>query len=163
MPGEVNALAFADEGKLLAAAGLNEKIHLWDLSAAPIAETRSLVNQSNPFRIVWGLAATPDGKRLAAATDRQVQVWDPTASAAGTPSVDFANSAARAVAFSPDGKWLVAADRDVVTLYDAATRQPRGSYSLKEPPESVCFAPDSRHIAVGIKNGAVFIFRPKGL
>ncbi len=105
----VYALAFSPDGKLLAAAGYDRLIRLWDAGSAARATPRLLKDHSDA---VHGLAFSPDGKFLAsAAADRAVKVWDVAAGrrlyTLGEPT-DWVY----AVAFSPDGQHLAAAGVD---------------------------------------------------
>ena len=68
------------------------------------------------------MAAAPDGRRLAVATDQGVRVWDmdtlkPTGELFGERDVT-------ALAYSPDGRLLIAAAGRFVQAYDAITLKP---------------------------------------
>ena len=72
--------------------------------------------------VEWGVAWSPDGKRLAAAGERILRVWDsalhPQPFAAATPD-------AWCLDWSPDGKRLARGKQDgTITIYDAATGTP---------------------------------------
>jgi WD40 repeat protein len=106
-----------------------------------------------PARPVWGVCFSPDGKRLAVASeDRTVGVWD-----AGTGqrllSLKGHLSEVRSVSFSPDGKRLASASTDgTVRLWDPATGKElpmsplRGHSGLLF---SISFSPDGRRLASG--------------
>jgi hypothetical protein len=100
----------------------------------------------------WSLlAASADGKRLAASTSRALTVWE-----AATGKVvwqrDFAS--ANGLAFSPDGKLLaVAVDNKNVVLYDAGAGRQVGRLWNVERRFWWCggdrpFSPDGRFIAM---------------
>lgn len=58
---------------------------------------------------------------------------------------------ANALAFSPDGAWLAAAESDGVRLWDVATRREIRRYTVADPPVStaVVFTPDGRTLVAG--------------
>jgi WD40 repeat protein len=64
------------------------------------------------------------------------------------------------VRYSPDGKTLVTVGLDgKVILWDAASLQPLREWTFNEVTYRAVFAPDSRHLAVPLGTGVVYVLR----
>jgi WD40 repeat protein len=168
--GPVVALAWAS-GPVLASAGADCKLLLWELPAGKLLHT---LDAGGPVR---ALAMTPDGKLLAAAgDDGVVQLWD---AAAGKPAGKLVGHTDWVVslAFSADGKQLASAGYDgTVRLWDVvaakklldlpSTPPPATKPPPDTPPPPVnivgalAFAPDSKLLAVGGSDWQVHLFTP---
>ena len=120
----------------------------------------------------WGrILFSPDGKTLAVAsresnrTEQSIQLWDlnggQPAEKAILPDIVGWNTP---LAFSPDSKRLIAvnADRTVLTVWSIATGQQERTWRMPAEVKAVVFAIDSRHLAVGNRNGTVYLLRLPG-
>jgi WD40 repeat protein len=100
-------LAFSRDGKLLASAGYDRTVRVWDAGSGALKHT--LQDHSDS---VYGVSFSPDGKLLASAgADRAVKVWD-VVSGQRLYSLNEAADWLYTVAWHPDGKHLAAAGVD---------------------------------------------------
>jgi hypothetical protein len=115
-------LAFAPDGSVLASAGTDQVVCLWDITTGK--ESRRLDGHAGE---VFTVAFAPDGRTLAAAgKDGAVRLWEIVT---GKQRRRLAAHAGEVfgVAFAPDGRLLASAGGDgTVRLWDLA-RQDRGS------------------------------------
>src|SRR5205085_2230789 len=99
----VLGLAFGHDGKLLASAGYDRSVRIWDAGSGQLKHT--LQDHSDS---VYAVAFNPDRTLLASAgADRAVKVWD-IATAKRLYSLNEATDWVYAVAWHPDGKHLAA-------------------------------------------------------
>jgi WD40 repeat protein len=148
----VRALAISPDMRWLATAG--EPVHLWDLTtpdpaAGPIAlpETGSTFCFSPDSH--W-LATDASGSDYEAAC-----LWDLTAP---DPTVDPLilrghESSVRALAITPDSRWLVTGDEKTVRLWDLAAPDPAAGpialHGHQDSVWSIAVSPDNRWLATG--------------
>lgn len=142
--GEVRALAFDDQGKLLASAGKDGGIMIRDVAGKQVV--KQLPGHSKP---VNALAFRRDGRYLASGSDdKTVRLWNLQT---GEARVLEQGNKVTAVAFNPSGDMLaVGDDNKQVTLWSVETGRNLGSHSEhKEGIKHLFFAKDESLYSVG--------------
>jgi WD40 repeat protein len=148
--GDANSVAFALDGKLLAAGG-RHVVHLWELKEGRLSDRGMLLCPDGPHSVVSALAFSSDGKTLASEGD-VARLWDITA---GKQLAELPGRGVYWVAFSPDGKtlatkMLTADGGDALQLWDVAARKERAD---GERPKSLigpaAFSSDGKTLAYG--------------
>jgi WD40 repeat protein len=168
--GAVTSVAFSPDGKRLAAAGglpgRSGEVRLWDISSLNskyLLPLKTPTVLAGPSDVVYSVAFSPDGKRLAAASyDHDVTVWTlPPATGKPSSKSKIPNPKSRilrdhtdavyAVAFNNTGRLLASAAGDrTVKVWDVATG--KRLFTLSESTAelyAVAFSPDGRQVAAG--------------
>src|SRR5262249_10908190 len=121
---EIHGVAFSPDGEVLASAGGDGTIKIWNSRTRKRMQTFQAHLDS-----VGSVAFHPHGKHLASpGEDLTVKVWDLTApgEAVWTEPCDAVRKfgTAYTIAFSPDGRLLAAGSDGVVKVWDWKNRKP---------------------------------------
>ena len=115
----IRALAINHDSTLLASAGVDKTIIIWD-----IRQEKQLYSLKDHSEWVFSLAFSPDGKHLASgSSDGTVKIWDVFK---GTKEEDISLQPydVTSVAYSPSGNVLAISSTDkIIKLWDVATRK----------------------------------------
>jgi class 3 adenylate cyclase/DNA-binding beta-propeller fold protein YncE len=169
-PSGVRAVAFSPDGTLLAGAGADGTMRLWDPVTGHLARIIQ-ADTTGPDIGVAGVAFSPDSKLLASAdADGTVRLWDPvTGHLARTIQANTTtgpDSGVLGVAFSPDGMLLASADADgTVRLWDPVTRHlartiQGGTIGPFYGGLGVAFNPDGTLLASAENDGIIRLWDP---
>ncbi|HKR59134.1 MAG TPA: WD40 repeat domain-containing protein [Pyrinomonadaceae bacterium] len=145
----VNGIAFSPDAKLMATAGGERTIKLWDVATA--TELRSLVGHHDA---VFAVAFSPNGKMIASGSyDGTVKMWD-VATGDELRSLDAHAMGVYAVAFSPDGKTIASGGAEdsryeelhAIKLWDSTSGALLRSVERESEVRSLSFSPNGKMI-----------------
>ena len=155
----IKAVALSPDGKSLASGDDSGTVRLWDATKGTQLLTFS-VRQNESVRSISALAYSPDGKTFAAATGREVRIYD---AATGEENAKLLsnNGAPLSLRFSPDGKTLASLEfSNGVRLWDVGSGKEQWlskNVGRAEATAIAGFTPEGKAIAVSYEDGTVAI------
>ncbi len=146
---QINAVAFSPDGKVLASAGGDGAVKLWDVRTGK--EIRSVAGHSPDAS---ALAFSP-AKPILATAGTDILLWDFTTGQMLDTLAGhwlYVNS----LAFSSDGLLLASAGRDsLVLLWNLAQDYLQAEIECQTEVFSVAFTPDGEALAIGTADGQI--------
>lgn len=166
----VAAVAFSPDSRTLAEAVGDGTVELWNTTDPHAPKQRKVIREA----LVESLAFSPDGRLLAGGgASGEVNYWkvtDPDHPQGATGVLQIGKKTMSGVAFSPDGKYMVASswDRQLHTYtvdIDGGYSDPLNEGSSPERPGggndlSVAYRPDGRGVVLGGSDGRVRLWNP---
>ena len=141
---------FSPGGRLLASAGWDGMVRLWDLKTH---KQRAALEGHNGY--VYCVDFSPDGKLLASSGNRVI-LWDvETTQQAGV--LDGHDYMVEAVAFHPGGRILASGGSDKrIILWDVESRESIAAFDTRDHMvQDLVFTPDGRILVSGARNGFI--------
>ncbi|MEG4013374.1 MULTISPECIES: AAA-like domain-containing protein [unclassified Microcoleus] len=116
--GAVTSVSFSPDRQILATAGIDDKVRIWNFSGSKIAEWKALQQSVNM------VSFSPDGKFLATAgKDGTVEFWN--LSGKNISSFQAIKGSVASISFSSDSKFLAAAGIDSNAAILPLSKQPK--------------------------------------
>ena len=180
--GEVKSIAYSPDGKMLASAGIDETIRLWNPNTS-----ENLATLSGHDGLVTDVAFSPDGKTLISGSgDATVRLWSTETRrqiwSADTPQTRMQAPRVRdvfgfenapgpfdvlafqwvlAVAYSPDGKTLASSGSSDGTIQLWDVESGKHTKTLKghtDTVRSVAFSPDGKTLVSASKDSTLRVW-----
>lgn len=144
-------LVFSPDGKLLASAGRDTMIKVWDAGSGKMLHQF----KAQPALGALALVFAPDGQFLASGgSDKTLKIWE-VAGGREVNSFQGHQTSVVSLAYSADGRMLASGCMDgSIRLWEAATGQELGSIAAhRQEISTLAFTPDGKTLASGSRDG----------
>ncbi len=140
--GPVLSVAYSPDGKLIAAAGGDKLIRIWEVKTG-----RVLHRLEGSPEAILSIAFSPHGSILASAgRDQAIRTWRVDS---GKLRSSWSGHGARvwSIAFAPDGETLASASADgTIRLWDVATGRQVAQFDRSPEARALAFSPDGQSL-----------------
>lgn len=151
--GQVNAVSYSPDGRLIAVGGISGRIGLWD------AATRKKTATLDAGIALNNVVFSPDGATLASAAQNGTTILWNVGTRQKIAVLHAHGTSVYSLAFSPDGRTLAASDNEgYIDLWNTTTYHRTASLTEDTYVESIAFSPDGRTLAAGGYDGSIDIW-----
>ncbi len=151
---EVRSLDFSPDSKQLVSCGMDKTVRLWD-----VADGKEIRSFQAPG-IVDGVRYSPDGNTIAArSTGRSILLWDVKSRKLLRQFAGYGGGFSFPMAFSPDGRKLLAAQGTGLQVWETATgKELFPASGIREGIGKLAYSVDGRTMATENWEGTIRIW-----